>query len=149
MPYGSVRGGRRRSLACRTGHIQRSLAARTRRSPALRQAVDLDDDRARLRDDVVARALKQYESRSETLAKSVNGLVRFALLFCFLILFPFISGTGADPALPAGLAAAADRLAEPARGPRPITYVGQIHCGGAHVSPAHFAAVTPSFGIAR
>ena len=79
----------------------------------------LDDDRARLRDDVVARALKQYESRSETLAKSVIGLVLFGLLFFFLILFPFIPGIGADPALPVGLAAAVDLPAEPARGPRP------------------------------
>jgi len=48
-------------------------------------------DTDHLRDDFIARLLKQYESRSDTLAKVVNGLVLFGFLFFFLILFPFIS----------------------------------------------------------
>ncbi|HSC71771.1 MAG TPA: hypothetical protein VLH58_10485, partial [Candidatus Methylomirabilis sp.] len=48
-------------------------------------------DTDHLRDDFIARLLKQYESRSDTLAKVVNGLVLFGFLFFFLILFPFVS----------------------------------------------------------
>jgi hypothetical protein len=50
-----------------------------------------DPDTDRIRDEFIARLLKQYESRSETLAKVVNGLVLFGFLFFFLILFPFVS----------------------------------------------------------
>jgi len=48
-------------------------------------------DTDHLRDDFIDRLLKQYESRSDTLSKVVNGLVLFGFLFFFLILFPFIS----------------------------------------------------------